>query len=111
MENLIAKTIGFLRLQKPYKIVIKPKLKKGTRAEYYGMYRKGILDSHLLRVSVYGLDQDVRDFNTLIVHELIHAWQEENGIISVHGPEFQDKAAFLGYMLNMENIYIKDVDV
>lgn len=111
MENLIAKTIGFLRLQKPYKIVIKPKLKEGNRAEYYGMYRKGELVSHLIRVSVSGLDEDMRDFNTLIVHEFIHAWQEENGLTEIHGPQFQDMAAYLGFMLNMENIYLKGIDV
>ena len=111
MENLIADTIRFLHLQKPYKIVIKPKLKGGNRAEYYGMYRKGKLVSHLIRVSVSGLDEDIRDFNTLIVHEFIHAWQEEKGITEIHGLEFQDKAKELGRVLGMKNIYLKGIDV
>jgi len=110
MYNLIAKTIGFLEIEKPYKIVLKPTL-KGSAAEYYAMVRKGKLVSHLIRVSISNLKGDIRDLNTLVVHEFIHAWQEEKGLTEIHGPEFRKMARKLEKFLNMENIYIKGVDV
>ena len=110
MYNLIAKTIGFLEIEKPYKIVLKPTL-GGNSAEYYAMMRKGKLVSHLIRVSISNLKGDVRDLDTLIVHEFIHAWQQENGIEEVHGPDFQRMARKLGKHLNIDNIYIKGTDV
>lgn len=110
MYNLIAQTIGFLKIEKPYKIVLKPSL-KGNAAEYYAMVRKGKLVSHLIRISIGSLKGDIRDLNTLIVHEFIHAWQEENNIDEIHGPEFRKMARKLEKLFNMENIYIKGTDV
>jgi hypothetical protein len=109
MQNLIRQTIGFLQIEKPYKIVLKPRL-KGNAAEYYEMRRKGKLVSHLIRVSISNLETDRRDLNTLIAHEFIHAWQAENGIVKVHGREFRKQAKALGNILNLDNIYIKGVD-
>lgn len=109
MHNLIAKTIGFLQLQKPYKIILKPSL-KGNAAEYYAMFRKEKLVSHLIRVSVNNLATDTRDLNTLIVHEFIHAWQEEKGLTEIHGYYFKKMAKILGREFNMPNIYIKGTD-
>jgi hypothetical protein len=110
MYNLIAKTIGFLEIQKPYKIVLKPTL-KGNAAEYYAMMRKGRLVSHLIRVSINNLKGDVRDLDTLLAHEFIHAWQQENSINEIHGPEFRRMARKLGKHLNLDDIYIKGTDV
>jgi len=109
MQNLIRQTIGFLGIEKPYKIVLKPSL-KGNAAEYYQMVRQGKLVSHLIRVSVDNLHTDSRCLNTLIVHEFIHAWQAENGIVEVHGREFRKQAKALGNVLNLDNIYIKGID-
>lgn len=110
MQNLIRQTIGFLQIEKPYKIVLKPRL-KGNAAEYYQMVRQGKLVSHLIRVSVDNLHTDSRCLNTLIVHEFIHAWQAENNISEIHGREFRKQAKALGNVLNLDNIYIKGVDV
>lgn len=109
MHDLIRQTIGFLGIEKPYKIVLKPSL-KGNAAEYYSMVRKGKLVSHLIRVSINNLETDRRDLSTLIVHEFIHAWQAENHITEIHGREFRKQAKSLGNALNLENIYIKGVD-
>jgi hypothetical protein len=109
MQNLIRQTIGFLGIEKPYKIILKPRL-KGNAAEYYEMRRKGRLVSHLIRVSISNLETDCRDLHTLIVHEFIHAWQAENNIVEVHGREFRRQAKSLGNILNLENIYIKGID-
>jgi hypothetical protein len=109
MHDLIAKTIGFLNIQKPYKIVIKPKL-KDNRGEYFAMYRKGKLVSHLIRISLHNMQYELRSLDTLIVHEFIHAWQEEKGITDIHGPEFQTMAKFLGHHLKLESIYLKGTD-
>lgn len=113
MHNLIAKTVGFLNIQKPYKIVIKPKLKGGASAEYYEMRRKGKLVSHLIRINMENMFADnARSFESLIVHEFIHAWQVEAGIIeSDHGPEFQFMAGVLGKSLKIKDIYLKGTDI
>ena len=109
MQNLIRQTIGFLEIQKPYKIVLKPTL-KGNAAEYYQMVRKGKLVSHLIRVSISNLETDRRDLPTLVAHEFIHAWQAENNISEIHGREFRKQAKALGNILNLDNIYIRGID-
>jgi hypothetical protein len=110
MHDLIRQTIGFLGIEKPYKIIIKPKL-KGNRGEYYGLYRKGKLVSHLIRISLHDMEYELRTLDTLIVHEFIHAWQEEKGITDIHGLEFQTTAKFLGHHLKLESIYIPGIDL
>lgn len=110
MHDLIADTIGFLGIEKPYKIILKPSL-KGNAAEYYAMMRKQKLVSHVIRVSVDNLETDTRDLNTLIVHEFIHAWQQEKGLTEIHGKYFRRMAKILGHEFKMPNIYLKGIDV
>jgi predicted metal-dependent hydrolase len=109
MNLLIAKTVGLLKIQKPYKIILKDKLKDNA-AEYYAMYRKDKLCSHVIRVNLSILQNDQRDLNTLIVHELIHAWQEETGLIEIHGKYFQKMAKILGNEFNLPLLYMKKYD-
>lgn len=109
MYNLIRQTIGFLGIQKPYKIVLKPTL-KGNAAEYYEMRRKGRLVSHLIRISIDNLQTDRRCLDTLIAHEFIHAWQAENDIVEIHGKQFRKMARGLGNVLGLEDIYIRGID-
>ena len=108
MHTLIAHTIEILGIQKPYKIVLKPSLKNA--AEYYAMYRKEKLVSHLIRINVGNLAHDTRDLNTLIVHEFIHAWQEEKELTEIHGEYFKQMAKILSKEFNLPNIYIKGTD-
>lgn len=106
---LIKEIAEYLRLQKPVEIQIRTKTKKTTEAAYWGLYNEaGELKSHLIRV--YGLNPE-RGLQTLIAHELIHAWQEENGIKEIHGPNFQYYAERMNYWYNIKDVYLKDVDL
>lgn len=113
MHTLVAQTLGYLRLRIPYKIVIKPYLKGGNSAEYYEMRRKGKLTQHLIRVNMRNLYEDnARSFESLLVHEFIHAWQAENEILEAdHGPEFVRIAQELEYHWNIPGIYIPGTDI
>ena len=107
----IARAIGYLQLEVPYSIVIKPKL-RDCAGLYTSVYKGNKLVEHRITISLYHTGKDfVRDLNTVIVHELIHAWQEENGIEETHGSEFQRMAEYLGNKLGMGNLYIWDCDV
>ena len=110
-DNPIAFAIGYLKLKIPYSIIIKSRL-RDCAGLYNSVYHGDTLVNHRISISLYHTGKYfVRDLNTVIVHELIHAWQEENGIIETHGIEFQQMAVKLGGILNMPNIYLKDYDV
>jgi predicted SprT family Zn-dependent metalloprotease len=51
-----------------------------------------------------------RDFNTLLAHELIHAWQEENRKAETHGKHFKKLAKQLESQFGFTEIYIKGID-
>lgn len=110
METLITEVIGFLRLQKPYRITLKPRVYKDNRAVYWGVYRKGVLVRHNIQIGLVGIDTDQRNLETLITHEFIHAWQEENGIKEIHGKEFIKKSLQIEKLFGIPNIYLKEFD-
>ena len=109
MHDIIIKVVELLKLKKPYKIVLKSTIGKNA-AEYFGMYRKNGLCGHTIRISVNNLASDSRCINTLIVHEFIHAWQEEVGLTEVHGPYFKKMAKILAEEFNLPRIYLKNAD-
>ena len=68
---------------------------------------KGNLKKHV--ITLYRWNNNSRDEKTLIVHELIHAYQEENNLKDkLHGKAFKRMAKkFSKY----PNIYLKGIDV
>jgi len=108
MHTIINNTVDILGLRKPYKIVLKPSLKYA--AEYSAVYRKEKLCYHIIRVNLGNLAHDARCLNTLVVHELIHAWQEERGLLEIHGYYFRKMARILGQAFGMSKIYMPGVD-
>lgn len=101
--------IDFLGLKKPVTIRVLPKHKKSTDAIYESEYNsKGKLCGH--RITVYAKDT-YRDFDTLIAHELIHAWQEEKGLTEIHGKRFRKMAAKMQSQFpQFHELYIPEVD-
>lgn len=75
-------------------------------AGYWGLYgSNGKLKSHLIHV--YLGNDSVRSLETLIVHEMCHAKQEERGNKDTHGKSFRRYAArFPEY----PELYLPDVD-
>ena len=115
--ELIDLTVEYLGLEKPYTIKLNSKGKKSASAEYIAKYnRGGELVSHQITIYLGNQLEDTRDIETLIAHELIHALQEEEGIIEIHGEYFIDIAGLLVMYLEtagiyIGNIYIAGVDV
>lgn len=100
--------IDYLGLKKPITIRIVPKGNKLADAEYEAEYtEKGKLLEHIITVYTKGLQ---RNFETLIAHELIHAWQEENKKSETHGPAFIKYARKMERDFGLCNIYDPEVD-
>ena len=115
--ELIGLTVEYLGLEKPYTIKLNSKGKKSASAEYMARYnRRGELVSHQITIYLGNQPHDSRDIETLIAHELIHAYQEEYNITEIHGEDFAEIARLLEYYLqsagiNISGIYIAGVDV
>lgn len=115
--ELIDLTVKFISLEKPYTIKLNSKGKRSASAEYRASYnRGGELVSHQITIYLGNQPQDTRDIETLVAHELIHAWQEEKGITEIHGQDFIDVAELVSRHLEyagiaVSSIYIAGVDV
>jgi hypothetical protein len=52
-----------------------------------------------------------RDFDTVLAHELIHAYHEENGIQEWHGKRFRKDAKLMTKKFSwLEGVYRKGID-
>lgn len=109
MKNLY-EYIKFLGLKKPVNLRIITRKNKWADAEYEPDYsdKTGKLKQHL--ITVYYKD-NTRDFETLIAHELIHAWQEENKAQETHGKHFIKYARKMEKHFGLSEIYIPDIDL
>jgi hypothetical protein len=107
MKNLFD-YINYLQLQKPVVIRLVTKPYKKADAEYRPRYsNSGKLKSH--DIWVY-LTNNTREFNSLLAHELIHAWQAENNVTEIHGKYFQKYAKKMEKDFLLQNIYIPNID-
>lgn len=104
----IAKT---LRLKKPFVIQLDSRKSKDTAGLWWPEYsEKGILKIHKIRIYISDLEADIRNLDTLIAHELIHAKQEEMGYTDTHGKSFKRYAKKLAELYGLPNIYLKEYD-
>jgi hypothetical protein len=110
MHNIVQELKAYLYLDNPVEIVIKSRSKKNADANYWGMYnRKGILKYHLIHI--YAGNKSQRPLNSIIAHELIHAWQEELGLEETHGPKFIEAAHNIERDFDLENVYMEEFDI
>lgn len=101
--------IDYLGLKKPVTIHIIPRKNSDCEAEYEPEYsERGKLCEHIITLYT---KNPTRDFETLIAHELIHAWQEENKKTETHGPAFIKYARKIEAHFNLQNVYIPNVDL
>jgi Zn-dependent peptidase ImmA (M78 family) len=108
--ELIDLTVEYLGLEKPYTIKLNSKGKKSASAEYRAIYNRGdILVSHQITIYLGNQDTDSRDIETLIAHELVHAFQEEHNIEEIHGDDFIDVAGLLSMYLETAGIYVGNI--
>lgn len=110
MRDIIIASVHYMNIQKPFKIILRNKLKGNAMGLHYQLMRKNKLIGHRIEVSL-DTDNDLRDCDTLIMHEFIHAWQAENGYLDHHGASFQSMAKQLQKRFGIMNLYIPGVDV
>lgn len=109
MQNL-NDYIKFLGLVKPVTVRVKTgRTKKDYDALYQARYsdKTGKLLGHC--ITIYTQDSS-RDFDTLLAHELIHAWQEEHSKNEIHGKHFKKYAKKMTEHFGLQEIYIEGVD-
>ena len=52
-----------------------------------------------------------RDLETVLAHELIHAYHEENGILEWHGKRFKNDAKLMTKKFSwLKDVYRKGID-
>ena len=96
------------------KLPIKLIFSEAKKPKFAGMYmpirnNKGKLTSH--KITIYLNCAAGRSIDTLIAHELIHAWQDENGHTEIHGKHFRKYARILHEDYGIEHIYLKGTDL
>lgn len=107
--NKVKKAVEILDLRRPFRIVISSKEHKECDGMYYAIYSEKKRNlSHLVKVWA---GNGSRSLDAAIIHELIHGWQEENGLTEYHGPEFRRMARMLEGMLRLTDVYRKSTDV
>ena len=75
-------------------------------AEYVPRFNdRGELKRHIIKLFI---GENHRDTETLIIHELIHAWQEENKITEIHGKSFAKMAR---KWPQYPDVYIPEIDL
>jgi hypothetical protein len=101
--------IDYLGLKKPITLRIIPRKNSDCEAEYMPEYsERGKLCEHIITLYT---KNPTRDFNTLIAHELIHAWQEENKKTETHGPAFIKYAKKIEKQFGLQDVYITGIDL
>lgn len=106
-REFVGRYAKVMRIKKPIEIRVRFE-NHVNDAEYFAKYSEsGKVKRHV--ITVFISDDNCRDIETLIVHELIHAYQEENNRRDkFHGKTFQRMARkFSEY----PNIYLNGVDV
>jgi SprT-like family len=102
----------YLGLKKPFDILLSSRDGKYAAWHLPVYTRNGKLKSHKITINFVNLQTDDRNLKTLVAHEMIHAWQEENGhMAEYHGPQFQNMAAGLSRKFpSLKGIYDPELD-
>jgi uncharacterized protein YeaC (DUF1315 family) len=102
--------IKYLGLKKPVNLRIITRKNRWADAEYEAEYsdKTGKLKEH--KITVY-FKNNSRELDTLIAHELIHAWQEEHKKTETHGEYFIKYARKMEKDFGLTEIYIEGIDL
>lgn len=107
MLELIETIRAELNLKLPIKFVLEEK-DNSTAGYYIPLYsKKGIIRKHKIFINM--LDGG-RSFESLIAHEMIHAWQEENRKKDCHGKSFIKMSQHIQNVLKIEGIFDPECD-
>ena len=110
----IQEFVSFLGLNAKFDIQLRNTSKDTATAEYWSLRNeKGKLKKHIIRIyllNIWGNPLE-RDLETIIAHELIHAWQEERGYLDTHGTSFKLMAESMAIKFSLPGIYIPETDL
>lgn len=106
--------VKLIRVERPVKFIIRKKFSNKFVAQHQAFTLDDVVCQHIITINmgnvILGSGDGERDLETLIVHELIHAWQSERGYNDKHGKTFQRKVKQVAGKLGMPRLYIKTVD-
>ena len=107
--QILKDLIEHLELVLPVDLTIKTRKGKDCDAFYLPIHsqRTGKLKGH--RIVIYTVDTG-RTFEALLAHELIHAAQEENRKLEIHGEYFVELARELEDLYSLDDIYDPEID-
>ena len=111
--KIITDAVEYLGLQKPFDIRIKSKEHKWAAGFCEQHTRKGKIIKHVITLYLPSMVSSRFSLESVILHELIHAWQAENDILvegEYHGWEFQDTARELERIFKVPNIFSPESD-
>ena len=122
IDFVILANIAELELNLIHKInfEFKPGSHKWMRAYHTAKVNsKGEIKSHKIVVYMGDIETDEsRELMSILIHELIHAWQLEqityngaNDYMQDHGMEFQEMARHLEFIYDYRNIYDPELDI
>ena len=100
---------NYLGIVKPIVVKINSRSHKHWEGSYLPKYNaKGKLVEHRITIWLDGMD---RDLETVLAHELIHAYHEENGILEWHGKRFKKDAKLMTKKFSwLKDVYRKGID-
>lgn len=115
LKSFVDAVYNSLGLYKPLDIQFRFCRESEFDAEYWPKFtNRGNVKRHIIRVYVTDDLEFNRDFQTLLAHELIHAWQAENNISDIHGQLFQEWACRLEKEygpIMLKRIYDSELDI
>lgn len=107
--TLLHDLIDYLGLELPVFVEFRTIHKKAYDAYYMPKYsRKGNINGHIIKINLINND---RDIDTLLAHEMVHAWQEENGKTDTHGKSFIKMARKVEKTFSLKRVYDSEIDV
>lgn len=107
MLELIETIRATLNLKLPVKFVFEEK-ENDSAGYYIPLYsKKGLLRKHKIFINMLDCG---RSFESLIAHEMIHAWQEENRKKDCHGKSFIKMSQHIQNVLKIEGIFDPECD-
>lgn len=112
--RMIDEAALYLELKKPYEIRIKSKSHNWAAGFCEQHTRKGKILKHVITLYLPNIINSDFTLESVILHELVHAWQAENGLLiegDYHGADFQSKAYDLGEALEVADIFHPATDV
>jgi len=115
LQSFVDAVYNILGLYKPLDIQFRFCQDSEFDAEYWPKFKdSGKIKRHIIRVYITDDLNFNRNFQTLIAHELIHAWQAENDISDIHGQLFQEWADKLEKdfgPIMIQRIYDSELDI